>query len=290
VSVATNRPFRGRDAIEARILTRAQLRSSKWRRLFQGIYVASDVPVTHILRCEAVALRLPAGAVITGRSAAEIWGVRVADPYDPVEVLTPRQIRAVEGVHARIGTIDKAERRQRRSSPIPVPTAVHTAWEIARALPATEAVPWIDALARVQEIDNARLRSHADAHAGVDGNARAQRTLLLCDGRAESPPESVLRLNIVLAGLPAPVPQWRVVVNRQFLARVDLAWPDLKLAVEYDGEWHASNAALSRDRQRLRDLQAAGWYVYPVTRHDMRNMPQLIATIASLIAARSSAQ
>ncbi len=71
---------------------------------------------------------------------------------------------------------------------------------------------------------------------------------------------------------------------------MDLAWPDLKLAVEYDGEWHASNAALSRDRQRLRDLQASDWYVYPVTQHDMRNMPQLIATIASLIVARSSAQ
>ena len=186
----------------------------------------------------------------------------------------------------RSARINASEHRRRGG--VPVPTALHTAWELARTLPMLTAVPWIDALAHVQEIKNERLREHALLHAGEVGCWRAAETLALCDGRAESRPESIVRVHLVLAGIPAPIPQWRVVVDHRFIARVDLAWPDLKLAVEYDGEWHASNAALSRDRQRLRDLNAAGWLVYPVTRHDFRNLPVLVRTIGDIVASRSS--
>ncbi len=60
-------PFLGVEAVRAGLLSRRQLESRTWRRLFRGCYVHRDVAVTHVLRVEAACLLLPDG-VVTGRS------------------------------------------------------------------------------------------------------------------------------------------------------------------------------------------------------------------------------
>jgi very-short-patch-repair endonuclease len=83
--------------------------------------------------------------------------------------------------------------------------------------------------------------------------------------------------------LPAPVAQYRVLVNGRFLARVDFAWPELKVAVEYDGLWHAEPGQFARDRRRLNLLREAGWRVVFVTAADMYQPAQLLARIATAL-------
>jgi Protein of unknown function (DUF559) len=87
--------------------------------------------------------------------------------------------------------------------------------------------------------------------------------------------------------LPPPVPQFTVVdLDGFFLARVDLAWPGRLLAIEYDGQWHADRDQLTRDRRRLRALNAAGWQVYPVTRDDLRDIDRLARNILAVLVER----
>jgi very-short-patch-repair endonuclease len=65
---------------------------------------------------------------------------------------------------------------------------------------------------------------------------------------------------IVGAGLPEPVQQhWVHVGGRR--RRIDLAYPDLKLAIEVDG-WgtHNSRSSFDGDRARENDLDIAGWH------------------------------
>ena len=95
---------------------------------------------------------------------------------------------------------------------------------------------------------------------------------------AESPPESVLRVHLHLAGMPVVAQHW-VMRDGQVVARVDLALPDIRLAIEYDGQWHADPGQLGRDRSRLRELNQAGWYVHHVTREDLRNPDELVRNI-----------
>lgn len=166
---------------------------------------------------------------------------------------------------------------------------LHTAWDIARALAATDAIGWIDALARRRRLSVAEMRREATRHLGEMGSRRATSTLARADPRAESPPESRLRLAFHEAGFAVPVPQFTVIVGGCFIARVDLAWPQWRVAVEYDGQWHADRQQLHRDRSRLRELNAAGWYVYPVTREDTYDMPRLVAQIAALLDRRRRA-
>ncbi|HEY7176707.1 MAG TPA: DUF559 domain-containing protein, partial [Micromonosporaceae bacterium] len=91
------------------------------------------------------------------------------------------------------------------------------------------------------------------------------------------------------ARLPTPVPQFSVIVGGFFIARVDFAWPEWRFAVEYDGQWHADRGQLHRDRARLRELNAAGWFVFHVTREDMSDMPHLVAQISALLSLRRDA-
>ncbi len=82
---------------------------------------------------------------------------------------------------------------------------------------------------------------------------------------AESRPE--LRILRVLAGsdLPAPVSQhWVSCEGRQF--RLDFAYPNEKIAIEYDGwDSHRSRSSFDADRRRDRLLQRDGWVVLRIT-------------------------
>jgi very-short-patch-repair endonuclease len=115
------------------------------------------------------------------------------------------------------------------------------------------------------------------------GSLRAADALSLCDPRAESPPESALRVHIHQAGLTRPTPQYRVMADGEFVARVDLAWPRLKFAVEYDGQWHVDPRQLADDRTRLRALQSVGWVVFHVTRSDMADVDALMRELGTAL-------
>lgn len=277
----TAKPFRGSDAIAGGLLTRAQLRGPAWRRLFRDVYVSVTTRDDHLLRVTAAALVMPAGAAVSGRSAALVWGAPLRDYDGDVEILTPRRFGPVQGMSIRVGPLGAADIADRWG--VPVCTALRACWELARALPDLEAVGWIDALARNRRIRRTHLTAEALRHFGEMGSLRAADTLSLCDPRAESPPESALRVHIRRAGLPRPTPQYRVMINGEFVARVDLAWPRLKFAVEYDGQWHVDPRQLADDRTRLRALQSVGWTIFHVTRSDMADIDALMRELGAAL-------
>jgi hypothetical protein len=52
--------------------------------------------------------------------------------------------------------------------------------------------------------------------------------------------------------LPRPVTQHTVRdADGRFVARVDSGWPEHRLAVEYEGDWHGEPQNVARDRARL---------------------------------------
>lgn len=79
-----------------------------------------------------------------------------------------------------------------------------------------------------------------------------------------SPRESKLRVRIVRAGLPEPLLNQDVFDDHgRFLGCVDLAYPHLKVAIEYQGTLHSGSYAA--DVERIAALRAAGWIVIEVT-------------------------
>jgi REase_MTES_1575/Transcriptional regulator, AbiEi antitoxin len=92
---------------------------------------------------------------------------------------------------------------------------------------------------------------------------------------------------IVDGGLPEPVPQHPVSVGKRRY-RVDLAYPEFKIAIEIDGwEYHCSRSAFDDDRSRANDLVVAGWQVLRFT-SSMAD-PQAVAIVSAALSQKRSA-
>lgn len=279
--------FRGSAVLQAGGLTRGQLRSSAWRRLFPDVYACASLPVDHRLRAQAAARLLLPGAVLSGRSAAVLWGVDLAGPDDDVECTLPLSCRA--------GTV-RGVRVTRRSLPpedvvtragVPVTTTMRTALDLARIQPLEEAVIALDQFIRIRRLAVADVRLAADRLTGP-GCRSVRAAVAKADGLAQSPQETILRLRLRATPLPCPVAQYEVRDDRGFVACVDFAWPEARVAVEYDGWWHGERQNVPKDRRRLNRLTAAGWTVIFATADDVADPVQLVARIgAALAAARS---
>jgi hypothetical protein len=164
--------FRGSWAVSEGLVTWRRLEGRTWCRLMQDVYGHAAVPVTHELRCEAACLLMPE-AVVTGRSAAVLWGVDLAGPTDDVEVTLPPTAghRRLAGLRVRRARIP-VDHRWRRSG-IPVTTAEATAVRLAACLPGDDAVRAVDQLIATGVADLEPIRRLAAAGDGP-GSARAR--------------------------------------------------------------------------------------------------------------------
>ncbi|PPK93181.1 hypothetical protein CLV92_11198 [Kineococcus xinjiangensis] len=275
------RVFRGADAVAHGALTEEQLRGPAVQRVLRGVYARSGTALTHDVRCEATGLLLPPGALVTGRSAATVRGVPLARRQDPVEVLVPEQPlrRLPSGVLV----------RRCRSLPAGEPwgsTALapplRMAFDLTARHPLPAAVGHLDAVVRAGLVDLDALHAWLVGARGP-GVRAARHAAQLCDPRAESPPESAVRVHCVEAGL-AVTPQVVVRDRGCFVARVDLAVDGTQVAVQYDGQWHALREQLEADRRQLRELREAGWEVVHVTVALRREPDTLVAAVHAAIA------
>jgi hypothetical protein len=128
-----------------------------------------------------------------------------------------------------------------------------------------------------------RLELEAELHRRPTGRgcARARLVLPLADPRAESPMESVVRWLVHDAALPAPAVQYAVRdESGTVVARADLAWPDRKVLVEFDGDVHRERDVFVKDLRRQNRVVAAGWTVLRFTSADVLGRPEeVIAAI-----------
>ncbi|WP_420365571.1 hypothetical protein AAEP80_00545 [Curtobacterium sp. L3-7] len=86
---------------------------------------------------------------------------------------------------------------------------------------------------------------------------------------AESAMETWFRLAIVDAGFPEPELNVEVRdANRQLLGRVDMAWPELRIAFEYDGDHHRARDVFHHDQRRDNGFVVNGWIAVHATSAD----------------------
>ncbi len=108
-------------------------------------------------------------------------------------------------------------------------------------------------------------------------------------GRADSPPESWLKLLVVQAGFPQPADQFPVVDALGCVRYVlDLCWPELRIALEYDG-YESHEYRKDTDARRDRDLQRRGWVTIRATAKDLREPDELLDRLDEAFRARGVA-
>ena len=277
--------FIGSHAVAAGALTQRQLRALGYRRLVQGVYADPSLPLDHRLVCRGVALLLPPGTAIAGRSAAAWYGAPFAGPHDPVTVLRPPTVewRGPRGV--RVHRSQSAFGVVVDPDDVPITTAMRTAWDTAVLEPLGTAVATLDAMARAEKLHVPDLRDAVRSARGQWGVTRVRRAAELVDARADSPPESLVRVALRMAGL-TPEPQYMVFSGGEFLGRVDLAFPEARLAIEYEGAHHFEDDQIAKDDARYARLREAGWTVIRLSTFDLRQLDLVVARVREALRVR----
>lgn len=238
-----------------------------------------------------LALELATEGVVSHRSAAEVWGLIQPAGYVEVSVTPDRAPRSrPPAIVHRIADLDErciVEREGLRLTE-PVRTVIDLglvlpAWSVSQALSRGLTTK----LFRVREVQRLRdaLGRQGRNGTGVMRQVLEER-LLTADTE-----ESILEARFVdllrRAGLPLPSFQHQVWHAGRFVARVDAAYAEAKLAIEVDGfEAHSSPEAFQRDRARQNRLVNLGWTVLRFTWSDVVKHPTMVASTISQALAR----
>ncbi len=114
------------------------------------------------------------------------------------------------------------------------------------------------------------------------GGSRLAEALQLIREDSWSPAESHTRVVIVRGGLPEPELNVDLTAaNGEFLACVDLAYLDFKIAIEYQSALHARQYA--KDVERIERLRAHGWWVIQVTSALLREPERLVTRVSEAL-------
>lgn len=270
---------------------RAAVKAGLWRAVLRGTYTDARGEIDLALRARAALRVLPKGCLVADRCLLWLFGVDVLPPGPALlEVVVergavvPRRV----GVKGRQAAIPPGDRRQLRG--VRTLRLARATVDLMRLQPLTEAVVVADAVQHAGLLTAERIADEFAAHRGLRGIRQAERVLELSSPLAESPPESRLRVTLVLGGLD-PVPQYDVrAADGRWLARVDLAFPDARVAIEYDGKQvHSQADVFTRDRQRQNALVAAGWVVLRYTAEDLRlRRPAIVLEVRRAVLAAAA--
>jgi hypothetical protein len=263
-------PFSRKAALESG-LRAGQFRGRRFSRLHRGVYVRSDTTLSLVARCRAALLALPRGAVFSRFTAAELWG-GVVPPRSRLTVTVPFRASARQPLLEVARARSMPPRRQRKG--LPVTTPERTFLDLAAVLDLVDLVVLGDSLVRSGVTTTEALVIEARQFRGTR-TALARRAAALVRAGVDSPMETRVRLLIVLAGLREPVVNHILRGDTGAWAyRLDLSYPDLRIAIEYDGRQHAeSSKQWVRDVARREDFDTLGWRMLVLLSGDVFQTP-----------------
>ncbi len=245
------------------------------RSVLHGVHVVAQAPDDLRTRAQALALVVPAEAVVCDRTAAWLHGVDVL-PRSAVHEPPPVQVAHTDDTRVRRPGVDGLRRgllpRDVASvHGVRVTAPLRTGLDLGRLLWRYDALAALDGFLRLG-VDHEELLAEVERFRGYRG-VRQLRTLApLADARSESVAESAVRLSWIDAGLPRPQLQIWVEGDAGVPRyRLDLGLEEVRFGVEYDGEEFHTTAADRRHDERRRDWlrDERGWTIVVLTQADV---------------------
>lgn len=235
----------------------------------------------------AVLSQLGPDACLCRESAALLWDLPLLDPAAVTHVVQQHRPGSRRDRRVRRHLVTVPAEQVVVYDGMRVTSLERTALDCASALRAPAGLAVVDA-ALHRGADPAKLLALVDGRIGARGVRRARAVLAWADAGAESPGESVTRWALREHGLPAPTVQCPV-LTRLGVFRADLGWPELKVAVEFDGRvkygggYGAGVDVLVAEKRRQDAMDEAGWIVIRVVWSDLADPAGLARRVASAL-------
>ena len=271
-------------------VSRSRTRAADLAAPFRGVR-APAIELPHVARCTAALQRRPGATAVSHRSAALLHELPLPHRLlrdSRIDLVVPQGMRAPRARGIRGHQMNVRPEDIVVIGGVRATSALRTFCDLGAVLTLPELVAVADRLVgrpggpTVTDVANA-----AATWPGSRGIRNLRRATELVDPRAESPKESELRVLLIEAGLPHPVSQHVVRDDRgRFVARVDLAYPDRLIAIEYEGDHHRERTQWRTDLARRRRLESLGWRYMAVTQADLDDPSALFADLRSAVAHR----
>jgi very-short-patch-repair endonuclease len=236
-----------------------RVRAGRLHRLYRGVYAVGHRRISREGHWLAAVLACGAGAVLSHRSAAALWGIR-PQSSGPIEVTVPtmggRTKRPGLLIH-RSTCLGPSETT--RSIGIPVTTPRRTISDLRRVLPADQ----IDAAIRRAEVLRLDIGPQPGYAPDLARSELERMVLRICRRHHLPMPEVNARVG----------PYW-----------VDFLWWDRGLIVETDSYGHhGTRSAFESDRERDVELKLLGFTVLRFTHRQVSDPDAFAATLAAVL-------
>lgn len=220
-------------------------------------------------RAAAFARLLPPGSAFSHNTAAALLCLPTP-PDDRLHVTVPEDVRI-----RRRGIVEHRGMQRRQlgeSDGIPTTSPSQTWLDLAPALTLEQLVILGDAITHSFPEHGSQLRRITKDSAGVRGIRRAREAVELIRDGVLSPQETLWRLRFRAAGFPEPgINQDVFDAAGRWLGMADFVWPEQRVVVEYDGDYHFTVQQRRHDQARRRAMRAAGWEVIEINGADNRD-------------------
>ena len=255
----------------------------------EGVYSLGHASISEQGRMIAAVLACGEGAVLSHRSAAELWGLRASSSaaIDVTAIGRSRHHRPGIAVH-RPRRFDPEDRAVRRG--IPVTALPRTLLDLAevvsrrelrRAIEQADVIGLFDLRAMEKLLERSRGR-HGVRPLRLE-LGRLRETMLTQFTRSELERDLLRLCRRELL----PTPSMNLSIQG---LEVDAVWPNARLAVEVDGfQYHRTAAAFEDDRRRDETLQLAGYRVLRFTYRRLKEDPDGVARSLRLMLHRDPA-
>jgi very-short-patch-repair endonuclease len=225
-------------------------------------------------------------AVLTGFSALVVRGEVDADPWAAVPVDSHPWVLYPHHNRLPVRTIREVPGRRHMAAGVPVVAQDRALVDLARFLPTDHARRLIMRVAQVRGSARtmALLERADDLPPGYSGARRVSELIADLSTGAHSDAENLLVSLLAQSGFTGYVVNLPVRLGNAAV-RIDVAFPDARIAVEVDGRaFHSSPQRFQSDRTRQNRLVAAGWRVLRFTWEDLTQRPdQVLRRIAELL-------
>lgn len=271
-----------RDEIEALGFSSSGLarlvRNGLLERIRPRVYRLLGAPLSHEAEIMAALLWANDEALASHRTGAEINGI--AGRSEQIEITTTGCVRAPDLiVHRRVfwlpgdATIVKG---------VPVTSVERTLVDLASVASRRSVERSLDAALLLPGVSLQTISRRLEATARQGRNGTTRLRGLIAERETErNPIESPLERDFLTLirerKMPEPVAQHPVIVDGRIVARLDFAYPELKLGIELDGyAFHSSREAFERDRSRLTMLANEGWRILVYTSKQVKDHPAYV--------------
>lgn len=265
------------------------VRRGQYRRLFRGVLVSASWPDLPSQRLIGICLQHPS-AVVGFTTAGQWWDFRrMADPLAHILIPHASSIELPGVIIHRTRALDRQD-IVHLSNGMRVTSPVRTLFDSADMLGVEGTEHVLDQALGERRFTLKTLIRLVErlGHPRRPG-AMTIRTVLHVRPEwrkaLESELERMFRSALLAAGVPEPDAQHSIVLPGGHHIRIDLAWPEWKVALEIDHiHWHEGRIRSTADKARDRRLAAAGWTPARVTQEDIWfSLAQTVAEVKAIL-------